>query len=243
MKKSLQSLMILLLVSSIVSSQNLPFPQNTTYTSGTIKPNHKTSIQLNSDVTSFYNLWKVAYLKNNCANTAQYYVNYDQGESNVSEGTGYEMIITAMMAGYDVNAKTYFDGLYYFYKAHPAKINKDLMAWKQVKGCVDENPGNTNSATDGDVDIAFGLVAAHAQWGSLGSINYLQEAKNIINAIMKDEINPSNYSVELGDWVNSGSGNYSMLQEVLILYYLTLNRLNMPQAIQNGQQFTKNVKT
>lgn len=200
--------MILLLVSSIVSSQNLPFPQNTTYTSGTIKPNHKTSIQLNSDATAFYNLWKVAYLKNNCANTAQYYVNYDQGESNVSEGTGYGMIITAMMAGYDVNAKTYFDGLYYFYKAHPAKINKDLMAWKQVKGCVDENPGNTNSATDGDVDIAFGLVAAHAQWGSLGSINYLQEAKNIINAIMKDEINPSNYSVELGDWVNSGSGNY-----------------------------------
>ena len=207
MKKNLLTFSLMISVTVSLIAQNLPFPQNKNFFSGTIKPNHKTDIQLNSDVTAFYALWKAAYLKNNCTNSNQYFIDYNDGNANVSEGTGYGMIITAMMAGSDANAKTIFDGLYLFYKAHPAKINKDLMAWKQIS-CVDETPGATNSATDGDVDIAFGLVAAHAQWGSAGTINYLQEAKNIINAIMLDEINPSNFSVELGDWVNSGSGKF-----------------------------------
>ena len=73
---------------------------------------------------------------------------------------------------------------------------------KQVS-CV--NQDGDDAASDGDIDIAYGLLLAHVQWGSNGEINYLQEAKTIIKAIMKDEVYHNTWTIKLGDWANSGS--------------------------------------
>ena len=118
---------------------NRPFPQHASYTSGTIGPNNVTQQQLDDSTEAFYDRWKSRYLKNDCG-PGLYYVAWDGGGSTlcVSEGQGYGMLITAIMAGYDPDAQTYFDGLYAFYKAHPSSINPRLMAWKQITGCVSD---------------------------------------------------------------------------------------------------------
>ena len=93
-----------------LQAQNRPFPQHETYTTGSIQPSNYTQAQMDAQIESHYDLWKVEYLKNDCG-ANEYYVEAWAG-NNVSEGTGYGMMITAIMAGYDADAQTYFDGLY-----------------------------------------------------------------------------------------------------------------------------------
>jgi endo-1,4-beta-D-glucanase Y len=108
---------------------------------------------------------------------------------SISEGHGYGMMITTLIAGYDPQAKSYFDGLYKFFKDHPSRHDPNLMAWNQVKGCTNARHGGDETATDGDMDVAYALLLADKQWGSGGDIDYLQEATNVIDAIMEKEIN------------------------------------------------------
>ena len=196
-----------------------PFPQHTTYYTGTIKPNNVTQTQLDNEVKRIYDEWKVRYLKQNPKATDQYYVFYNlEGEASPStavsssEGHGYGMLATVLMAGYDANAKTYFDGLYKFYKAHPSVNNSNLMAWQQIKnssGNIVDNPdGGNDSATDGDMDIAYALLLADKQWGSSGTINYLNQAKSIINAIMAKDVNSSEWLLKMGDWADNSDATY-----------------------------------
>lgn len=207
--KKLFTILLLFSIGLSGFSQQFPFPQNKTYQAGSIKPNNKTQTQLNTDVTNFYTQWKARYFVNGCLSN-QYYVFYNYegmaGDPNaitVSEAHGYGMLIAAMMAGYDANAKIIFDGMYNYYKAHPSAISNVLMSWQQGTGCVNIN--GQDAATDGDIDIAYALVMADKQWGSAGAVNYLQEAKNIINGIMQYEINQSTWAPRLGDWATSGS--------------------------------------
>jgi endo-1,4-beta-D-glucanase Y len=183
------------------STPNRPYPQHSLYSSGTIKPSGITQQQLDDSTAAFYSRWKARYLRNDCGGD-QYYV-YDDEKPPiicVSEGQGYGMLITAIMAGYDTAARTYFDGLFRFYRAHPSSINTTLMAWKQITGCISDPVNGLDAATDGDLDIAFGLLLADNQWGSDGPINYRQEALTLIGAIMQDEINPVTRATKLGDW-------------------------------------------
>lgn len=186
-------------------SQYYPFPQHICYSEGTIMPTVSSQSQMDIKVENFYDRWKKRYLKQGC-DTTQYYVwyndlGYNGNELCVSEGQGYGMVIVATMAGYDNAAKKYFDGLYRWYKTHPSSINNLLMNWRQNKSCASDGD---DSATDGDEDIAFGLLMADKQWGSNGNINYLQEAKKIINAILQSEVfTQQSYAMQLGDWSHS----------------------------------------
>lgn len=196
-----------------------PFPQHTEYVSGSIKPNHVSQTQMDNDVRRIYDEWKARYLTKNPKASDQYYVFYNlektvepENAVSSSEGHGYGMLATALMAGHDPNAKTYFDGLYRFYKAHPSVYNSALMAWQQVKdskGNIIDNPdGGNDAATDGDMDIAYALLLADKQWGSSGEINYLAQAKNVSNAIMKHEVNSSEWIVKLGDWADNSDSKF-----------------------------------
>lgn len=182
-----------------------PFPQHSRYTAGTIKPNHLNQQQLDKQVIVFYDQWKCRYIKPGC-DKGQFYVWFERpGKECVSEGQGYGMVITALMAGYDKQAQTIYNGLYNYYKAHPAKTSPHLMAWAQLKNCKNLD---RSTATDGDMDIAYSLLLADKQWGSKGSINYLQEAKNIVAAIMHYEINPKTFSILLSDGSEHDSKDY-----------------------------------
>lgn len=188
-------------------SPQYPFPHHTVYTASAIKPANYSQAQLDQQVKDFYNNWKAKYLKQGCV-SSQYYIWYNDNGDNgnaitVSEAIGYGMVIEALMAGYDANAKTYFDGLYNWYHLHPSSVNSTLMDWQQKQaGCA--SIGN-DAATDGDIDAAFALLLADKQWGSSGSINYLQAALNIINAIKASEVYATSHALQLGDWAHTDS--------------------------------------
>jgi endo-1,4-beta-D-glucanase Y len=115
------------------------------------------------------------------------------------------MVIVALLAGYDTSAKLTYDNLFRYYKSHPSKKSRHLMAWAQYSN---GKSSDATSATDGDMDIAYSLLLANKQWASSGEINYLKEAKAMINAIMLYEINHQTWSVLLSDGVEAESKDY-----------------------------------
>lgn len=207
--KFITFLIVFILINKLSAAQQVlkPFPQHVNYSSGVIRPNHVSHRQLDDSVRSFYNRWKERYI-NEDAGEGQYYI-WVEGSvgSNqcVSEGQGYGMVIVALMAGYDTAAQKIYNGLYKYYKLHPSKNSPYLMAWAQTKTFKDYE---VSSATDGDMDIAYSLLLANAQWGSNGKINYLVEAQSIIAAIMKQEINAKTFSVLLSNAVEYESKDY-----------------------------------
>ncbi len=195
-------------------SPHRPFPQHVAYPPGTILPNHLAQAALDQTVRDLYNAWIAAYLWSDCG-AGQSYVHTASATGggadsiSISEGHGYGMLLTALMAGHDPRAQEYFDRLYAFFRAHPSVNSPDLMAWNQVAGCGDVEPGQTDSALDGDLDIAYALLLADAQWGSAGAIDYRGAALNVINAILQHEVNPETMTLTLGDWVTADdSGTY-----------------------------------
>ncbi len=185
-----------------------PFPQHVTYAAGSIAPGVSQE-KLDAAAAAFYDVWKGRYLHKGCA-AGQAYIDYnrenrvgDREAISVSEGHGYGMILTAFFAGHDAKAQEAFDQLYAFFRTHPSHFNHDLMAWQQVKGCKSRK-GDDDSATDGDLDIAYALLLADAQWGSAGPIRYREEALKVIAAIQKDEVNSAIPSLKPGDWAQPG---------------------------------------
>src|SRR4051812_8664914 len=84
-----------------------PFPQHVTYREGCILPSHVSRERMDDSVRAFYKAWKQRYIRRGC-NEGEYYVWFEGPDSRnkqcVSEGQGYGMIITALMAGYDTAA-------------------------------------------------------------------------------------------------------------------------------------------
>ena len=78
------------------------------------------------------------------------------------------------------------------------------MAWRQLGSCASSS--DRNSASDGDLNIAFGLLLAHMQWGSTGPINYRAEALKVLAAIRQHVIHPATDLVQMGDWVAPAAG-------------------------------------
>ncbi len=187
-----------------------PFPQQMDYDKLS-KPSHKSQAQLNQAVLTHFNDWKNAYLTESNGTTpgGGYYIKMDGDDcspnTTTSEAHGYGMIVMALMAGEEVNAKLYFDGMFNVYHQHRSIINQHLMSW-----CIhpsEERQYDSDAATDGDMDIAYGLLLAHEQWGSNGLIDYLAEAKRIINNGIKVSEMGDDKRILLGDWVTKGS-NY-----------------------------------
>ncbi|MBE9603176.1 glycosyl hydrolase family 8 [Pedobacter sp. MC2016-24] len=184
---------------------NKPFPQHAIYTKNTIKPNHKTQQQLDADVAMVYERWKKNYLTEDIGTKGLYYIKYQKEAGKpvtVSEAHGYGMVTMVYMAGADKDAKTYFDGMYHFFKAHPSNGNPKLMNWQQsIKNGKVVSVGGS-CATDGDMDIAYALLLADQQWGSKGEINYKAEALTIINALKASILHSRFRTLKMGDWAS-----------------------------------------
>ncbi|MCS5714739.1 glycosyl hydrolase family 8 [Herbiconiux sp. CPCC 205716] len=158
-----------------------------------------------SATAAAYDAWKSRYLKAGCGD-GRYYVDASTATKYlvVSEGQGYGMVVTALMAGHDPKARAYFDGLYRYVLDHPSSGDPQLMAWHQLKDCSDE-PGSDSSASDGDLDIAYALLLADTQWGSAGAVDYAGEARRVIAAIKRSAMSPDTALPLLGDWVGPDS--------------------------------------
>ncbi|QIW20776.1 glycosyl hydrolase family 8 [Bacillus thuringiensis] len=187
-----------------------PFPQQVNY-AGVIKPNHVAQESLNASVRSYYDNWKKKYLKNDLSSLpGGYYVKGEiTGDADgfkplgTSEGQGYGMIITVLMAGYDSNAQKIYDGLFKTARTFKSSQNPNLMGW--VVADSKKAQGHFDSATDGDLDIAYSLLLAHKQWGSNGTVNYLKEAQDMITKGIKASNVTNNNRLNLGDWDSKNS--------------------------------------
>jgi endo-1,4-beta-D-glucanase Y len=165
------------------------------YTAGVIRP-QVPAAEMDRDVTAFYETWKSRHLVQGCG-SGRYYVDFNGNGDTVSEAHGYGMLITVFMAGYDGQARTIFDGMVRYFQEHRSDIQGELMAWKQ-SGCG--NVDGVNSATDGDLDIAYALLLADKQWGSGGALNYRSLAENLIDGILAGDVDSSKRYLLLGDW-------------------------------------------
>ncbi|MCG8569541.1 MAG: glycosyl hydrolase family 8 [Spirochaetes bacterium] len=184
-----------------IGSGAYPFPQAKTFP-GVIKPSHRTQTQLNQDVLDYYLYWKEKYVKPSNGNTpgGGYYIEADSTGGHAypiksnSEAHGYGMIIFALLGD-----REYYDGMWNMYNQHRSHGDSDLMSWVITEEEYAYQDGY--SATDGDMDIAYSMILAHQQWGSSGTINYLEEAKRMItNGIKQSDMGLSSYRTLLGDW-------------------------------------------
>lgn len=210
MKCTISSFLILLIV---LSSQgtNYPFPQQQSFEK-LRKPSNFSQRQMDSLVSRYYKQWKKAYLTKAGSTKGGYYVSSNggtgatEGALTISEAHGWGMIITALMAGEgrlaDTEAKEIFDGMVAFYLDHPCESNKYLMSWEVVgDGKGGELPKASSSATDGDLDIAYGLFLGHKQWGSKGKYNYKKLGLDLINkGIYKNIVGAQTKRFTLGSW-------------------------------------------
>jgi endo-1,4-beta-D-glucanase Y len=186
------------------------------YQPGTLRPTGDQAT-VDSAVVAYYKKWKAAFLKQNCGNGWYEVISPDADHPYVAEGQGYGMVITALMAGAEPDAQTIFDGMVKFMLAHPSVNNKDLLAAEQDTKCKSVN--GSDSATDGDMDVAYGLVLADKQWGSAGTYNYKDLAVKHIKAIQKSELNSKTNLLTYGDWASGGELNQSRSSDWIIDHF------------------------
>ena len=176
--------------------------------------------QIKQNMLEFYDMWKSGYIFKDEYVTGedQYYVRYSREEYKgtqfsvpvtVSEAHGYGMLILANMSDYDSEAHELFDGMVRYYNAHRSSIGPNLMSWMQadngsalIDGADDGEmeDGEGDSATDGDMDVAYALLLADKIWGSDGEFDYKELAVNMINDIMEYDVNHDTWMTNLGDW-------------------------------------------
>lgn len=167
--------------------------------------------ELTMQLLAFYEKWKKRYLRTvqNSSPLKEYlFYTIDEPLPNnavtCSEAMGYGMVIFPIMYSFDSSAKEHFSHLYNFITSYPSVYNKNLMAWQQVitaNGDVVNSAPETSSATDGDMDISYGLLLANKVWGTTNNIDYKSEAIKRIDGLMDSCVDKSDFSLNLGDWV------------------------------------------
>ena len=171
---------------SVKDGPNYPFGSHLTpYVAG-IKPTSASQASQDALIRKQYDYWK-SQIQARCGG---YIVAFYDGSATVSEGAGYGMLLSVLMAGYDNGAKDLFDGLFKVVRSRPAYGlgEKALMEWK-ISGDCGSGGGGWN-AMDGDLDIAMALLMAHKQWGSAGTVDYRKEAIATIEAMKRWNFSP-----------------------------------------------------
>lgn len=114
---------------------------------------------------------------------------------------GYGMLISVLMRN-----QQDFDGLLRWFLHF--KNPNGLCAWQQIddkhhRTYANAPDGGSNSATDGDIDIATSLFHAAKIWSRspCGRYDYRQIALQLAKAIWDHEINHYTFMPTLGDWV------------------------------------------
>jgi endo-1,4-beta-D-glucanase Y len=195
--------LLVLASAALAAAQNRPFPQALAFP-GCIKPKVDQAA-MNKAILDKWTAYKAAYVKPSNGGTpgGGYYVEMrgtgaGSGDKTTSEAHGYGMIFSALLggAGGDPEAKKYFDGFYNMFDKHRSNADDGLMSWVINQA----ETSHSGTATDGDMDIAYSLLLAHYQWGSSGSINYLEQAKKTIAGIKKVEMGKSSFRTRLGSF-------------------------------------------
>ena len=185
---------------------NQPFGNHArAYATGAILPEGDAA-ERDAAVIQAYRIWKDRYVTQGCGDGRYYVRTGMDGHLTVSEAHGYGMVITAYMAGPDPDARTVFDGMFRYFRDHPSSSTSELMAWSQDAAC--RNNEGPDSASDGDLDIAYALLLADKQWGSSGDIDYHAEALKVLGGISRGDLDRGGSYILLGDWATPGDPQY-----------------------------------
>jgi len=177
-----------------------PFPHHVTYRTGVL-PSVSQSAR-DAAVRKHYDSWKAKYLRAACGGYLVYATGDAPNKGTVSEAQGYGMNIVPLMAGYDAGAKAEFDGLWRVVTSHLDR--KGLMKWKlDGRSCRYADSGTPDSATDGDLDVGYGLLLADRQWGG-----YRSAALNWLGKVYAHDVAPSGY-LRIADDQDSSARNGS----------------------------------
>lgn len=182
-----------------------PFPQVTQFWPGTLQPNAAPA-DLEVDVGRAYERWRSRYVaeadpSGDGAHRYRVKLGAADGAATVSEGQGYGMVIAVYLAGRDPDAQDLFDGLWRYAADHPSEVDPRMMDW-HVPADESAEPGDDDSAFDGDADIAYALLLADDQWGSDGAIDYQAEAATVIAGLGGSVLGPNSRLPLLGDWID-----------------------------------------
>lgn len=218
-------LVIILLLTFPVGSEaaSRTFPFHVAYASRIIKPSHISQAQMDNAVRQHYAAWKSAYLRHL---GGEYWIKYNGSNSTVSEAHGYGMVLTAYMGD-----RAIFNSMLRYFKAHPSHLSPHLMAWKQTysNGAM-VNVSGPDSATDGDLDIAYALLLADAQWGSAGAIDYKAEALLVLHAVLAREVNGATMTLKVGDWATGGDAKLTRPSDFMTGHMLAFARADAANA-------------
>lgn len=227
---------LLLLAAAAAFAGSRPFPQHVAYTAGAIQPDHVSQATLDAAVARQYARWKARYLRNEGGDGA--WIQYEQQPATVSEAHGYGMVLAAYM-----DDRPVFDELLRYFRNHPANGAPKLMAWKQVlkNGQMVDVEG-PDSATDGDLDIAYALLLAHVQWGSGGSNNYLAEARAVMHDILAHDVNPQLHNLTMGSWASGRDLKYTRPSDFMAGHLLAFARWDPANASRWQQVLATSVK-
>lgn len=145
--------------------EKYPFPQNVTY------PHGLQSTKITSDhVKKWYDAWSAKYLQ---ACNSNLRPGADPLSTSLVEAQGFAMIAAAYMGD-----RAVFDKLYSYYQSKLTSQGCGLMGWKNnCQGFEDQG-----AATDGDIDVASGLIVAHWQWPDAG---YDGKARTVITNLKR----------------------------------------------------------
>lgn len=142
------------------NGERYPFPQEVQYPYGFQSP------AVTSDhVRSWYDNWRRRYLVSCNGNLMP---STENSSIAKVEAAGFAMVAAAYMGD-----KEAVDGLWGFYKSKTSSQGCGLMGWQVSCGGVSDS----GAATDGDIDVASGLIVAHWQWPNDG---YDEKAREVI---------------------------------------------------------------
>jgi endo-1,4-beta-D-glucanase Y len=214
---------LVLALAAPASAATRPFPYHASYAAGVIRSTVLSQQGMDHLVANAYATWKTNYLRKD---GGEYWVKYDTTNSTVSEAHGYGMVLAGYMAD-----RAVFDSMFRYFKAHPSVNAAHLMAWKQtLKNGAMVDVGGPDSATDGDLDIAYALLLGHVQWGSAGAINYRAEALAVMHDILAHEVNAATLTTTPGDWATGADANHTRPSDFMTDHFLAFARYDTANA-------------
>ncbi len=150
---------------------------------------------------TLYRQWKSQYVTSEGARGFRRVVDPSARGATYSEGIGYGMLLSAYHGD-----QSLFDDLWGYYRLN--RNDNGLMFYKiDMEG----RPESPAAATDGDLDVAFALLAADARWGGAGGRHYHWSALEMIDKIRRHEVEESTWVLKPGDgpgWVGVTNPSY-----------------------------------
>ena len=178
------------------------FPMANTYPFG-IKPGCVSQEEMNQDcVKAFEDFIRNSVTSEGCPAGVEYRVHIGEGIAfsgsepydTYSEGIAWGMLLCAIMDNGSNNARAYFDGFNKYRKAY--RNSNGLMSWHIGSDATIKASG---IAVEADENMAMALMLAHQKWGSNAEQNYMNEAREIMKALMDHCIQAPELFMNPGD--------------------------------------------